>query len=127
MQTSVNIPVHDGFILVTSNSDPDYPGVSIGFLKHPYNSNDTCQPAVIIEQDENNLMRTLTDEEKEFLCNIIRQGFYEYTSDEYERKNFEVKIVDSCDATWDNGKAYYVFSTSYSRNMEVKRYECTFQ
>lgn len=70
----------------------------------------------MLDEDKNVVMRTLTDEEKEFLCDIIRQGFYEYTSDEYERKNFEVEIVDSCDATWDNGKAYYVFPTSYSRN-----------
>lgn len=68
------------------------------------------------ELDENDevYIRYLTDEEKQFLCNIIEKGFYEFVSDNYQRENFSVEIVDNCDASWGNGKVFYVFPTAYN-------------
>lgn len=67
-----------------------------------------------LNEDNEVVIRCLTEDEKRFLCSIIRQGFNEYVKTDYERENFHVEIVDSCSAAWENGKAFYVFPTSYS-------------
>lgn len=66
--------------------------------------------------DENNEVITVypTDEDKAWICTIVKNAFYEFTFDEYERNNFDIEVVDNCDGHWDNGKAFYVFPSSYT-------------
>lgn len=66
-----------------------------------------------LDENDEVYVRYLTDEEKQFLCSTIEKGFYESVSDSYQRNNFSVEVVDSCDAAWGNGKIFYVFPTAY--------------
>lgn len=73
-------------------------------------------PTKKLDSNNNIFLAELTDDDRRFLCNSIRKGFYEYTSDEYQRDHFSVEIVDNCDASWSNGKVYYVFPTAYDKS-----------
>lgn len=53
--------------------------------------------------------------EKEWIRQQILQGWNEFTSDPYEQEYFQVEIVDSCTGQWENAKAFYVFTGSYTK------------
>ena len=56
--------------------------------------------------------------EKNWLCDAVREAFAAYVGNrkdrEYLLSQFSVEVVGYCDGEWGNGKAFYVFPTSYS-------------
>ena len=62
--------------------------------------------------------KELSDQEKEWLCSAVQEAFTAYVGNhkdrEYLLSQFSVEVVDGCNGEWDNGKAFYVFPTSYS-------------
>lgn len=56
--------------------------------------------------------------ETNWLCDAVREAFAAYVGNrkdrEYLLSQFSVEVVGHCDGEWDNGKAFYVFPTSYS-------------
>lgn len=56
-----------------------------------------------------------TEAETEWIKTVIKAAFYRYTDSEYDRSQFSVEIVPNCNASWGNGKDFYVFPTSYSK------------
>lgn len=56
--------------------------------------------------------------EKNWLCDAVREAFAAYVGNrkdrEYLLSQFSVEVVGHCGGEWGNGKAFYVFPTSYS-------------
>lgn len=77
-------------------------------------------PTQELDEDNKMYVRSLSTEEKQFLCDTITNGFYEFVSDNYQRNNFSVDVVDNCDGKCGNGKIFYVFPTAYNYSPIIK-------
>lgn len=60
----------------------------------------------------------LSSEDKEFIQDVIREGWNKYIdNEEYFVKNFEVHVVDSVSDKWENGEVLYIFPSSYGNGI----------
>ena len=58
--------------------------------------------------------RELSAEDKEFVQNVIREGWNQYIDNkEYFVKNFEAHVVNSVSDKWENGEVFYIFPSCY--------------
>lgn len=55
-----------------------------------------------------------TPEQITWIQNVIKDAFDRFASSDYERNSFHVEVVPYCDASWGNGKTFYVFPTCES-------------
>lgn len=80
----------------------------------------TKLPEETLDDNDNTIITTLSEDDKAWLCESIQNAWYQFTDNRteknYLRSQFSVTIVSSCNGSWGNGKDFYVFPTSYTEH-----------